>query len=93
MQPVALLQIMGLSWFLSTPTDLAYFYQLLGLEFIVESSSEETDNLRCPWCFAKQIIRDLVLSCIVVEEFNLFVHVENLLDKIWTHIHKTLSLS
>ena len=33
--------------------------------------------------FAKQIIRDLVLSYIVIEEFNLFKHVENLLDEIW----------
>ena len=38
---------------------------------------------RCLWLFAKQIIRDLASSCIAIEEFILFIHVENLLDKIW----------
>ena len=33
--------------------------------------------------FAKQIIRELVSSCIVIEEFNLLIHVENSLDEIW----------
>ena len=45
---------------------------------------------KCIWekvslVFAKQIICDFVLSCIVIKEFNLFLHVENLhvLDEIW----------
>ena len=33
--------------------------------------------------FAKQIIRDLVSSCFVLEQVNPSLHVENLLDEIW----------
>ena len=73
----ALLQIMGFSWFLTTPTDLTMVVFIRTLKIV----------RRCPWCFAKQIIRDLVLSCIVIEEFNLFIHVENLLDKIWRFVN------
>ena len=33
--------------------------------------------------FTKEIIRDLVLSYIVIEQFYQSTHVENLLDEIW----------
>ena len=37
--------------------------------------------------FAKQIVRDLVLSCIVIEQFNPSMHVEILLDEIWKSVN------
>ena len=35
-----------------------------------------------PWFFTKQKINDFGSSCIVIEEFNPFMHVENLLHEI-----------
>ena len=37
---------------------------------------------KMPLFFAKQIICDLISSCIVIEQFNPSAHVENLLDEI-----------
>ena len=39
------------------------------------------------WCFAKQIIRDLILSVIVIEQFNPSIRVKNLLGEIWKFVN------
>ena len=99
----ALLQIMGFSWVLTTPTGLA----------MALINCLASDPLLCPFykqliiCekmalffvfvfvlfFAKQIIHDLVLSCIVIEEFNTFIHVEDFLNEIWKLVNIVSYLS
>ena len=77
-------QVMDFSWF------GLIFYQLFGLGSIVFlclfffSFFFFFDNLRedILGFFAKQIIHNLVSSCIIIEEFNLFMYVENLHDEI-----------
>ena len=61
------------------------FYQLFGLWSFVVSFSQETGNTNITVfvSFVNQIICNLVLSCIVIEQPNLSIHVENLLHKIW----------
>ena len=41
----------------------------------------------------KQIIRDLVLSCIVIEKFYLSIHVDNLFDRIWKLVNLVSNVS
>ena len=65
----ALLQIMGFSWFLTTPAGLAMVVSTvwpLGL-LLCPFIRNWKFVRRWPWFFAKQVIRDLVLSCIVFE--------------------------
>ena len=80
----AQLQIMGLSSFLTMPTGLATVLSIVWPQILLSPFHKKLIDL---WdvigFFAKQIIHDLVLLCIVIEEVNLIIHVENLLDEIW----------
>ena len=48
---------------------------------------------KSPWHFVEQKISDLVSSCIVIEEFDLFKHVKNLLDEMWKLVNLVSYLS
>ena len=79
---IALLQIMGFSLFFNHVDWFGHGFLCLAPNLLLSPFHKkllifETMSL----VFAEQIIHDLVLSCIVIEEFNPFIHVRTYLTK------------
>ena len=83
----ALLQIMSFSWLLTTLTGLAVVLSIVWPQLLLLSTELLVISMYylCKYVLgslSNRIIHDLVLTYIAIEEFNPFMHVENLLDEI-----------